>query len=248
VEKKGGAGQRPVINLTSFKKYAKYTHFKMKESTAVADQLKQGDFVCKLHLKGAYFTIFLHARSQKFTHFQFKGKTYQFTCLPFGLTSAPRIFIKVLKPIAGILTKMGIRIIVYLDDMLITNSTLKGTRDDILTLKYVTDNLGFLINMEKSVFIPMQFIEFLGILVDSTNMRFLLPEEKVATIQKECCHLVCRQVASLSQRSHIIGRLTSCTTAVLQAPFYYRGIQHLKNSNTLTQLVNKVQNLWIIKL
>jgi len=119
VEKKGGAGQRPVINLASFNKYVKYSHFKMEDLKAVADLLRPGDFMCKLDPKDAYFAIPLHARSQKFTRFQFKGKTYQFTCLPFGLTSHPRTFTKVLKPIAGILRKMGIWIIIYLDDVLI---------------------------------------------------------------------------------------------------------------------------------
>jgi len=96
---------------------------------------------------------------------------------------------------------MGIRIIIYLDDMFIMNSTFKGAWEDILTLKYILERLGFLINLKKSTFIPVQVIEFLGILEDSTNMRFLLPEEKVAAIQKECRHLVSHRVASLSQLS-----------------------------------------------
>jgi len=79
------------------------------------------------------------------------------------------------------------------------NSTCQVVREDILTLKYIRESPGFLINMEKSIFIPVQVIEFLGILVNSTNMRFLLPEEKVAAIQKECHHLVSSQVAEKSQ-------------------------------------------------
>jgi len=67
VEKKGGAGQRPVINLASFNKYVKYSHFKMEDLKAVTDLLRPGDF--KLDLKDAYFTIPLHARSQTFTRF-----------------------------------------------------------------------------------------------------------------------------------------------------------------------------------
>ena len=64
----------------------------------------------------------------------------------------------------------------------------------------------------------MQVIDFVGIIVDSTNMRFLFPEEKVATIlQEECLLLVSRQVASLSQLSQIRGKLTSCEIAVHQA-------------------------------
>ena len=155
VEKKGGSGQRPVINLSRFNNYVEYCHFKMEDLKAVADLLRPGDFMCKLDLKDAYFSVPLHRRSQKFIRFQFQGKTYQFTCLPFGLTSAPRIFTKILKPVTGILRKMGIRIIVYLDNMLIMNSTLEGARKDIMILKSILENLGFLINMEKSIFVPV---------------------------------------------------------------------------------------------
>jgi hypothetical protein len=36
---------------------------------------------------------------QKFLRFQWKGKNYQYTCLPNGITSAPRIFTKLMKPV-----------------------------------------------------------------------------------------------------------------------------------------------------
>ena len=118
--------------------------------------------------------------------------------------------------------------------MLIMNSTLAGARKDIMILKSILENLGFLINMEKSIFVPEQIIKFLGIIMDSTTMRFLLPDKKVAGIQKKCHHLVSSQVTSLSKLSHIIGKLTSCKTAVLQA------LQHLKNSNMFSQVVNNL--------
>ena len=114
----------------------------------------------------------------------------------------------------------------------------QGWWEDILTLKYILESLGVLINLEKSVFIPVQVIEFL---IDSTNMRFLLLDGNVAAIQKECRHQVSRQVASLNQLLQIIGKLTSCKIAVLQAPLYYRGTQHLNNSKPLTQLDNNVE-------
>jgi len=74
VEKKGGAGQCPVINLASFNKYVKYSHFKMEDLKAVADLLRPGDFVCKLDQKDAYFAIPLHARSQNSPTFNSKGR------------------------------------------------------------------------------------------------------------------------------------------------------------------------------
>ena len=42
---------------------------------------------------------------------------------PFGLTSAPRVFTKVLKPVVANLRRQGIRIVIYLDDILIIASS-----------------------------------------------------------------------------------------------------------------------------
>ena len=46
--------------------------------------------------------------------FQFEGKLYKFVCLPNGLTSAPRLFTKILKPVFGALHKEGHDIMGYL--------------------------------------------------------------------------------------------------------------------------------------
>lgn len=88
VAKKGGAAQRPVINPAHFNKSVIYSNFKMEDLKTVSDVLRPGDFMSKLDLKDAYFPSPLHARCQTFIRFQFRGKTYQFTCLSFGLTSA----------------------------------------------------------------------------------------------------------------------------------------------------------------
>lgn len=55
----------------------------------------------------------------KFLRFRWKGVKYQYVCLPFGLSSSPRIFTKILKPLVARLRPMGIRLIIYLDDILI---------------------------------------------------------------------------------------------------------------------------------
>ena len=95
VEKKGG-GQRPVINLSTLNSFVCHHHFKVEDLKVVADSLRPLDFMCKIDLRGAYFAIPIHPAHQKLLCFQFKNVTYQFKCLPFGLTSAPRVFTKVL--------------------------------------------------------------------------------------------------------------------------------------------------------
>jgi hypothetical protein len=51
-----------------------------------------------------------------------EGVTYQFTCLAFGLSSAPWLFTKLLRVVAAHLRRNGIRVLLYLDDILIVAS------------------------------------------------------------------------------------------------------------------------------
>lgn len=76
----------------------------------VADILRPQDFMCKIDLKDAYFAVPIHPEHQKLLSFQFQNVTYQFKCLSLGLTSAPRIFTKVLKPLVAFLRRLGLRI------------------------------------------------------------------------------------------------------------------------------------------
>ena len=71
---------------------------------------------------------------------------------------------------------MYIRIIVYLNDFLILGKTLEETILSRDTVIYLLQNLGFLINLKKSVLHPTpQRIKFLGMITDSVEMTMSLP-------------------------------------------------------------------------
>ena len=73
-------------------------------------------------------SVHVHKSSQKYLCFQWRNNSYTFQGLPFGLNTAPRVFTKLIKPIAAYLRKRGIRIIVYLDDFLILGSSIKESK------------------------------------------------------------------------------------------------------------------------
>ena len=52
-----------------------------------------------IDLKDAYYSIPVAEEHQKYLKFIWRDQLYAFTSLPMGLTSGPRIFTKVLKPI-----------------------------------------------------------------------------------------------------------------------------------------------------
>ena len=73
--------------------------------------LLPGDFMTNKDLKDAYLSVPVDKSSRKFLRFIWKGTCYQFKALPFGLCSTPRIFTKVLKPVAAFLRRKSIRIL-----------------------------------------------------------------------------------------------------------------------------------------
>ena len=88
VKKKDG-GNRPCINLKALNKFTPYKHFKMKVLHCLKYLLKKNDFLCKIHLKDAYFSVSLYMSSRKFVRFAWLGNLYEFVSLCFRLGPAP---------------------------------------------------------------------------------------------------------------------------------------------------------------
>ena len=105
-------GFRPVINLKMMNQFIPFLHFKMQDLSQLKHIIQEGDWMCKLDLKDAYFTVPLDQNSRKFVRFQWKGNPYEFVCLYFGLGPAPSVFTKLLKIPLSLLRKINIRVII----------------------------------------------------------------------------------------------------------------------------------------
>ena len=57
VTPKGEGEFRPIINLKGLNHYVPYHHFKMEGLKDVKNLLKRGDWMCKMDLKDAYFSV-----------------------------------------------------------------------------------------------------------------------------------------------------------------------------------------------
>ena len=93
--------------------------------------LEQNHWRGKVDLKDAYLTVPIHHSHTGYLKFFWKGKAYKFVCLPFGLASAPRTFTKILKPVANFLRSQGVKMLVYIDDILVTADTKESLRQQL---------------------------------------------------------------------------------------------------------------------
>ena len=228
VPKKGG-GQRPIINLKRLNSFLDIKHFKMEGINTLRDILQERDWMGKLDLSDAYLTVPIHHKDRKYLKFHWRGQSYQFKSLPFGLATAPRTFTKVLHPVVSHLRSMGIRLIIYLDNILILSQSAETLRAHMSTVAQKLESLGFRLNTSKCEWEPTQLIEFLGFLVDSLPMKLSLPESKVYHVQKECRSILGKRMATPRQLARLIGMLTASIPAVMQAPLHYRALQRLRN-------------------
>ena len=152
---------------------------------------------------------------------------YQFQVLAFGLGPAPRIFTKLMKVPISILRKSGIKIIIYLDDMLIIGSSLEEILKARDTTLFLLEALGFTINQPKSSLTPSHKCEFLGMIIDSLMMVIALPSEKALNLMSQCQKFYQMRTVTLRDLSKIIGKLYATAPAVSVAPMQTRALQQV---------------------
>ena len=72
----------------------------------------------------------------------------------------------------------------------------------------------FVVNVEKSDFEPQQVGEWLGIIVNTTNMTFRVPERRILKLKRSISVILERKFSSAKQISKIAGQLSSMHLAV----------------------------------
>jgi hypothetical protein len=181
-----------------------------------------------INLQGLNTFLLYNHFNMEGIRFFWKGPLEEFACLLFGL-ALPQVFHENYGPVVALLCRSGIRLIIYLDDLLFMNTSAEGLWQDLATARYLLENLGFVINLEKSVFVPTQKLEFLGFVIHRIDMILVLPTDKVKSIKSLCRNLLEQQVVSVRDLSQLIGKLTGCIQAVFPAPLHYCHLQNLKH-------------------
>ena len=170
---KNDGSHRVILNLKQFNTFVEYHYFKMDTLDAVLKMMKPRCFMTSVDLRDAYYTVPVHSEHQKFLKFMFNGILYQYTCLPNGLSSAPRIFTKLLKPVYATLHEQGYPNLGYIDDSYLQGDTPLDCTNNVDATGPLFSALGFYLHDDKSVFKPTQQLIFLGFQLDSCKMTGL---------------------------------------------------------------------------
>ena len=154
------------VNLHVLKQRVKYEDMR----TALM-YLKENSFMFSFDLHAAYHHIEMFYPHTEFWGFSWivggEQKIFMFLVLPFGLKSAPYIFTKITRPLIKRWRGDGKRVVMYLDDGIGFDQTFESA---VAISKSVHSDLrssGFVINERKSMWNPIQCLDWLGYSIDT---------------------------------------------------------------------------------
>ena len=192
--------------------------------------------MASVDLRDAYYSVPIHIDDQKYLRFCWKGRLFQFTCLPNGLACAPRLFTKILKPVYAMLRQRGHLNVGYIDDSYLQGENREDCQANISDTCDLFSKLGFILHPVKSVLKPVQVLTFLGFVLNSVDMTVSLTPEQIQRIKEECEKMMILTELPIWELASFIGLLVSSFPGVLYGPLFYR---HLEIDKTTALRQNK---------
>lgn len=147
---KSSGGLRGILSLKSLNKFVLYRRFKMQSLNTILECIRDADVMTSVDLQEAYLHVPIHPAYRKFLWFAYANRHYQYKAMPFGLSSAPRTFTKLLAAVAAAIRLVPVRILCYLDDVLILSPSHQQAKWDLDTVCHTLGRHGFSINLKKS--------------------------------------------------------------------------------------------------
>ena len=216
---------RMILNLKSLNQFIRYEHFKMDGLDKAVKMMQQNCFMASLDLCDAYFTVAIAPEHQKYLKFYYKGRLYKFVCMPQGLACGPRVFTKLLKIPYSYLRSQGFYVVGFIDDSYLQGETYDECLANVIATRDLLIRLGFVVNFEKSVLVPLNSIQYLGFILDSKLMTVTLPSEKAKKLIVACANLLHGNNNTIRKVAQVIGSLVAAFPAVPHGPLFCRSLE-----------------------
>ena len=202
VARNSGGKCRLILDLSRINKFIAKKSVKYEDWKMVLLFLKQRCWLVKFDVHSAYHHIDIFGPHTDFLGFSwadFLGfswetseglKFFKFLVLPFGITTAPFLFTKVTRPLVKKWRSEGKQVVMYLDDGLLVGNSYEET---VLIAREVKQDLlcsGFVPKVEKCSWEPSQDIEWLGLALDTKEMRLFIPDKRINKALLTCEHLL----------------------------------------------------------
>ena len=196
------------VNEHLEKEYVRYDDWRV-----FGEYLEENAWCFKFDLKSGYHHFDIHKGYYKYLGFSWvidgAIRYFVFTVLVFGLSSAARVFTKMLRPLSTYFRDLGIKIAFYLDDGASTAKTKLIAEENARFVLNTLERAGLMVNFEKSVWEPVQKLTWLGINVNTIEGVYTITERRIEKCIAHLESILLSPVVSAQKLAKIVGCLVS---------------------------------------
>ena len=156
-----------ILNLKSLNENMPYINFKMDTIKSTLTLVTANCYMAKVDPKDTYYFVSILPEHQKNLKFYFRGKLYQFTCLSNGICWGSSKFTKLLKFSLSYLSLQQVTVAGFIDNLITMGRSFVECERNIKFILTLLDILGFVVEPDKSIFVPTRSNEYLGFVIDS---------------------------------------------------------------------------------
>ena len=143
-----------------------------------------GGFMIKFDTKSGYHHVDIALAHQQFLGLSWplgsdKPSYFCFNVLPFGLSSAPYLFTKLFRPLVRRWRAQGFHFVLYLDDGADCEADFNSTSSVSESIRSDLANASVVANHAKSVWLPNQVLEWLGLLWNLRDGILSIPHARI---------------------------------------------------------------------
>ncbi len=231
--------KRLIVDLRHLNQFLVPPKFKLDDYHTALPALRGANFLFAFDLKKGYYHVELEEAIRDLFgfSFSFKGKTYfgRWNICPFGLSTTPFLFTKLLKPLLARWRALGLHIFIYLDDGL----ALCNCWDEALWFSHIVrsdlHSSGFHEQELKCLWDPQTTAPWLGIVIDLLSHTLAYTEECKEWILKALKAFLSSSISTPRLLLGIAGQINSLSLVIGSRAlidtkiFYKETLPHIKN-------------------
>lgn len=175
--------KRLILDLRLVNKHLWKQSFKFEDLKVAISYLTKNCWLMKYDIHSAYHHLNVYEPHTDMLGFswEIEGEItyFKFLVLPFGLSTAPYIYSKVMRPLVCKWRGEGKKVTMYLDDGFGCDTTLESTYLMSAEIKHDLILSGFVPKAEKCFWEPTQCLKFLGSNINSSEGFLEIPVDRV---------------------------------------------------------------------
>lgn len=205
--------KRLILDLRYVNKHLYKERISFDDWRVFENYISENSFGYKFDLKKGYHHVEIFEEHQTFLGFSWgtgaSRRYFIFTVLPFGLSSAPMLFTKMLRPLVSYWHERGINICVFLDDGAGTEKYQAKTSRHSKFVKNTLDRAGWVSNLKKSIWDPTTLMIWLGVQVDFQENVFRITDKRIRYLLEDIDKAINTRFTSARKLSKLVGSIIS---------------------------------------